>query len=490
MSGAVPDAVPAAVGFRSERGPVLVAIMVATGLVAIDSTIVATSVQSIVADVGGFASFPWLFSVYLLAQSATVPVYAKLADLVGRRPIILVGIGLFLLGSVLCALAGSMGALIVARLLQGVGAGAVQPMSVTIMGDIYTVAERARAQAYVASVWAASSVIGPTLGGVFSQFVSWRWIFIVNVPLCLIAIVLIVRGLHERVERQRHRIDYAGSALLTAALALLILGVLEGGQAWAWASPWSIGCFAAGSALLLGFAAVERRAAEPVLPLWLFSRRLLLTTSLTTFGVGALLLGLTSYVPAYLETAVGASPLVAGLAVAVLTLGWPLAASVSGRLGYLRHGFRTTCVFGIAVSSVAAVLLAAFAGRPSVALCALCCFVVGLGLGLVATPGLVAAQSSVAWSERGVVTGASMFARSIGSAVGVAIYGAVANAVFAASPGGETDPAAMTRAGQAVFAGVAIAALATLAATLAMPRTGPPDTGPPGAGSAPAGPSG
>lgn len=460
-----------AVGFRSERGPILIAIMVTTGLVAIDATIVATAVQSIVADVGGFTLFPWLFSVYLLAQSVTVPVYAKLADVIGRKPIIIIGISLFLLGSILCGFAWSMPALIAFRAIQGLGAGAVQPMSVTIMGDIYSVAERAKAQGYVASVWAISSVVGPTIGGVFSQFVSWRWIFWVNIPLCIIAGFLLLRDFHEKIEKRERRIDYAGSALLTAALTLVILGVLEGGQAWEWRSPQSIGVFALGAALLFAFVLVERRAAEPVLPLWVLSRRLLLVTSLTTLGVGVLMLGLTSYVPAYLEGTIGAPPLVAGLALAALTFGWPVAASLSGRLVYLRYGFRTAVVLGMSIASVGAIALALLAPHPSILVAAASCFVVGIGLGLAATPALIAAQTSVDWRERGVVTGSNMFARSVGSAIGVAIYGAVANAIIASSPGGENDPASMTAAGTAVFTGVAIAAVAALLITLAMPRT-------------------
>ena len=221
--------------------------MVSTGLIAIDATILATAVPSIVRELGGFSSFPWLFSVYLLAQAVSVPVYAKLADTVGRKPLMLFGIGVFLLGSVLCGLAWSMPVLIAFRALQGLGAGAVQPMSITIAGDIYSVAERARVQGYIASVWGVSSVVGPALGGLFAQLHLWRWIFFVNVPLCLLAGVLIWRNFHEKVERRQHRIDYAGAVLLTSAMTLLILGVLEGGQAWAWSSPTSIAVFAVGA---------------------------------------------------------------------------------------------------------------------------------------------------------------------------------------------------------------------------------------------------
>src|SRR3954467_5644576 len=243
----------AGVGFRSERGPVLIAVMLATGLVAIDSTIIATAVPSIVDSVGGFSAFPWLFSVYLLAQAVTVPVYGKLADVFGRKPVMLVGIGLFLLGSVLCGTAWSMGALIAFRAVQGLGAGAIQPMAMTMVGDLYSLEERAKVQGYIASVWAVSSVVGPTLGGVFSSLGIWRGIFLVNVPLCLLAGWMLVRSFHEDIERIRHRVDYLGAALLTGALSLIILGALEGGQAWGWDSPISIAVFAVGAVLFAVF---------------------------------------------------------------------------------------------------------------------------------------------------------------------------------------------------------------------------------------------
>ncbi|MGZ4660824.1 MAG: MFS transporter, partial [Arthrobacter sp.] len=335
------------VGFRSDRGPILIALMLSTGLVAIDSTIVATAVPSIVRDVGGFASFPWLFSAYLLAQAVSVPIYGKLSDMAGRKPIILTGIGLFLLGSVLCGVAWSMPSLIAFRALQGLGAGAVLPVAVTIAGDIYTLQERAKVQGYLASVWAISSVVGPSLGGVFSALGIWRGIFLVNVPLCLLAGWMLVRTLHENVERKRHKVDYVGAVLLAGSLGLLILGALQGGQAWAWNSPISIGVFVVGAVLLVAYLLVERRAAEPILPAWVVSRRLLATTALVSFGVGAMMIGLTSYVPTFLEGALSSSPLVAGLALAALTLGWPLSASQAGKF-YLRIGFKSTALIGIA----------------------------------------------------------------------------------------------------------------------------------------------
>lgn len=456
------------VGFRSRRGPILIAIMVTTGLVAIDATILATAVPTIVADLGGFSSFPWLFSVYLLTQAVSVPIYSKLADTVGRKPVILVGVGLFLLGSILCGLAWSMPALIAFRAIQGLGAGAVQPMAITIAGDIYTVAERAKAQGYIASVWAISSVVGPTLGGLFSEFLDWTWIFFVNIPLCVLAAWLLVRHLHEDVQRERHRIDWAGGGLLTVGSTLLILALLEGGNAWAGTDPRSVGAIAVGVAMLVGFVLVERRAAEPVLPLWVLSRRLLATTALISVGVGVILIGLTSYVPTWLEALLGVSPLVSGLTLAAMTLGWPLAASQSGRI-YLRIGFRSTVLIGVVVVVLSTAALALVSTRPSVLAVGLCCFAIGLGMGLVASPSLIAAQSSVEWGDRGVVTGANMFARSMGSAVGIAALGALVNARMHGADA-ISEPGRFGGAATAVFVAVVAVAVATAIAGARMPR--------------------
>ncbi|KIS27561.1 DSBA oxidoreductase [Arthrobacter sp. SPG23] len=468
------------VGFRSKRGPILISLMLSTGLVAIDSTIVATAVPSIVHDIGGFASFPWLFSAYLLAQAVSVPVYAKLSDVVGRKPIILIGIGLFLLGSILCGVAWSMPALIAFRVLQGLGAGAVQPMAITIAGDIYSLTERAKVQGYLASVWAVSSVVGPTLGGVLSALGMWRGIFLVNIPLCLLAGWMLSRTFHENVERTGHRVDYLGAGLLTGSLTLIILGALEGGQAWGWTSAISVAVFAGGALLFAVFILVERRAAEPVLPPWVVSRRLLATTALISFGVGAVMLGLTSYVPTFLEGALSTSPVLAGLALAALTIGWPISASQSGRF-YLRLGFRKTAMIGITITVIGSAVLALTASPPSVLLVAASCFIVGLGLGLVATPSLIAAQSSVDWNERGVVTGTNLFARSIGSSIGVAVFGAVANAIYAGTPGGNTDPHTVVSASGAVFLAVLAAAVLTVVAVIAMPAPDKKITAPSGA---------
>jgi len=459
-----------AVGFRSERGPVLVALMLTTSLVALDATIIATAVPSVVRSLGGFAQFPWLFSVYLLAQAVSVPIYAKLADMFGRKPVMLLGIGLFLLGSIACGVAWSMPVLIAFRAIQGLGAGAVQPMSITIVGDIYSLEERARVQGYLASVWGASAVIGPALGGVFSEWVSWRWIFFVNIPMCFLAGWMLLRKFDEKVIRSRHRVDYLGATLLTTGCSLVILGLLEGGQAWSWNSPTGLGIFVVGGSALIGFVLAERRAAEPVLPLWVFRTRVLVSGSAVSLTVGAVLFGLTTYVPTYVQTVLGAGPLVAGFALATMTIGWPLAASFAGRL-YLRIGFRSTALIGGIIALLGTGLTLGLGRYSSVWTVGFDCFVTGVGMGLVASPTLIAVQSSVGWSERGVVTGTNMFSRSIGSAVGVALFGAVANAVLnAAGPAGEFSAAVVSTAAHRVFVVVAVLCAVMVAAVLMLPR--------------------
>jgi len=472
---AAPEVTRASVGLRSERGPVLLAVMLSTGLVAIDSTILATAVPAVVEDLGGFTQFPWLFSVYLLAQAVSVPVYAKLADQVGRKPVLLFGVALFLLGSLLCGLAWGMGALIAFRAVQGLGAGAVQPVGMTIVGDIYSVAERAKVQGYLASVWAISAVVGPTLGGVFADYLSWRWIFFVNLPLGMAAAWMLWRRFSEDVAPERHRIDLAGSALLTGGGVLLLLALLEGGIRWAWSSSTSVGLFAVATALLVLFGVVERRAAEPVLPLWVFRHRVLVSAMLASLVVGVLIMGLSTYVPLYAQTVLGHGAVVAGFALAAMTLGWPIAASYAGRL-YLTIGFRSTMLIGGVVGLAGAALLVGVDPGSSIVHLAVPCFVMGLGFGLVASPSVIAAQSSVTWQHRGVATGTTMFARSVGSAVGVAMFGAIANGVVTSRLGRTVPdlehltPGVLHPAVHAVFVASAVAAIALIAVSAVMSR--------------------
>jgi EmrB/QacA subfamily drug resistance transporter len=450
-----------------KRGAVLATLMMCVGLAAIDATVVATAVPSIVDDLGGFADFPWLFSVYLLAQGASVPVYGRLADVYGRKPLLLIGLGLFLAGSLLCGFAWSMTSLIVSRAVLGLGAGALQPISLTIAADLYPVAERGRVQGYFGSVWATSSLLGPAVGGLVSEHVGWRWIFFANVPLCLLAVLMLRRGFTERVEARPARFDALGAALLAGGFTLLTLGLLEGGQAWPWYSPVSLAVLGGGLVLLLVFAGVETRVREPVLPAWLFRRRNLVASNLVALCVGAVLFGLTSYVPTFAQGVLGVNATTAGFALTALTLAWAASASQSSRL-YLRIGFRATSLIGSGVTVAGGALMATVRAGSTVFFVSATCLVIGAGLGLVNAPTIIAAQASVGWSERGVVTGANLFSRSIGSAIGVAGFGAVANTIL----GGQDPPpaAALARAAHGVFLLVAVVTVLMALSVVALPR--------------------
>ena len=387
------------------RRLVVAALLLAISLAAVDATIVATAVPQIVGDLGGFHQFPWLFSIYLLAQAVLVPIYGRLADVFGRKPVLLFGIGVFLVGSVLCGVAWSMLALIVFRGVQGVGAGAILPMTTTIVGDLYEPAQRGRIQGYVSSVWGVTAVLGPLVGGLFAEYWTWRGIFFLNIPLGFAAVALIHRYLHEHVERRRHRIDVAGAAVLTAAVSMLILALLEGGVAWSWSSPQSLVLLAGAAILLPVFVVIERRVPEPILPPWVFRRRILVAANLAGLAIGAILIGQSSYVPTYAQGVLGYGAVLAGLAMGAMTVGWPIAATASPRV-YLRIDYRLTAILGGLFTIAGCLLLAVFVQEDSgLWRVALASFVTGIGLGFTSVSTVVAVQSVVGWNRRGVVTG-------------------------------------------------------------------------------------
>lgn len=290
-----------------QRRWILAALMVTMMLAAMDTTIVSTAIPQIVGDLGGFALFTWVFSIYLLAQTVTIPIYGKLADLFGRKPVLISGALIFLAGSAASAAAWNMEALIVFRGLQGIGAGSIMATVNTLAGDLYSVRERARIQGWLSSVWGIAAIVGPTLGGAFAEYASWRWIFLINLPIGAVAIALIARFLHERVQPRRHRIDFAGAGMVLVAVGTLIFGLLQGGQAWPWLSAPSLAIFAAAAVLIGGVVWVERRAAEPIMPAWLWRHRVLAGTNLAMIGMGLVMMGPNAYLPTFAQSVLGLS---------------------------------------------------------------------------------------------------------------------------------------------------------------------------------------
>jgi MFS family permease len=411
------------------RTRVLIALMLTMALVAMDTTIVATAIPQVVGDLGGFSLVGWVFSVYLLAQTVTIPAYGKFADLFGRKPVLIIGVAVFLTGSALSAFAWNMLSLILFRALQGLGAGSIGATVNTVAGDLYDVAERGRIQGWLSSVWGVSAVIAPAIGGAFAQYVSWRWIFLVNLPLGAVALFLIVRDLHERVEPHRHRIDYAGACLLLASAGLLIFGLLQGGTAWPWASPQSLLVFAGAVVAGCALVAVERRAAEPMMPTWLWARRLTGGTYAATMVAGLLVIGLSTFLPTWAQSVLGLNAVAAGFVLASMSIAWPVASAVSSRL-YMRVGFRDTAIVGAGLAVAAGVVFSTTAATAAVWQPVLGAALMGAGLGLLTTPLIVGLQSTVGWSQRGVITGGAIFSRYHGQSLGAAVFGAVTNAVL------------------------------------------------------------
>lgn len=408
------------------RGWILTALMLTMMLAAMDTTIVSTAIPQIVGDLGGFALFSWVFSIYLLAQTVTIPIYGKLADIFGRKPILIAGALIFLAGSAASAAAWNMVALIVFRGLQGLGAGSIMASVNTLAGDLFSVRERARVQGWLSSVWGMAAIVGPTLGGTFAEYASWRWIFLINLPIGAAAIVLIASFLHERAPHRRHRIDFAGAALMLIAGTTLIFALLEGGQSWAWLSAPSVGLLALAAILCGAVFIVERRSPEPILPGWVWRRRVLVGANLAMVGMGAVMMGPNMYLPIFAQSVLGLGAVAAGFVLASMSIGWPLASSLSGRL-YMPFGFRNAALGGALLMLAAAAGFLALPFPGPVWAVILDQMMLGAGFGMLSTPLLVGVQSVVGWSQRGVVTGANMFSRYLGQSLGAAIFGAVFN---------------------------------------------------------------
>ncbi|GGM04766.1 MFS transporter [Streptomyces fumigatiscleroticus] len=435
---------PAAAG---RRGAVVAALMLAMALAALDSTVVSTAVPQIVGDLGGFSVFSWLFSGYLLAVTVTLPVYGKLSDTFGRKPVLVVGTALFLLGSLLCALAWNMGALIAFRIVQGLGGGALQGTVQTLAADLYPLEERPKIQARLSTVWAVSAIAGPGLGGVLAAYADWRWIFLVNLPVGALALWLVVRYLHEpeRAAGDRPRTDWAGALAVFACGGVLLTALVQGGVAWPWLSAPSLALFGTGAALAAAVVVVERRAAEPIIPGWVWRRRTIAAVNLALGALGLLMVAPTVFLPTYAQSVLGLAPVAAGFVLSVWTLSWPVSAALSQHV-YRRIGFRNTAMLGIGTATL---LLSAFPLLPYPGRAwqpALLMLLLGAALGLFQLPLIVGVQSTVGWSERGTATASVLFCRQTGQTVGAAVFGAVANGVLAARLGGSGDLDSVTRA--------------------------------------------
>ena len=408
---------------KLRRPFVLASVMAAMFMIAIEATIVSTAMPQIAGQLGDLHLYSWVFSAFLLTQTATTVVFGKLADLYGRKPVLLVGIGVFLVGSVLCGVAWSMPSLVVFRLLQGVGAGAIQPVGITVVGDLYSVRERGKIQGYLASVWGVSSVLGPLAGGLIIQHFSWAWIFWINVPVGLAAAAGFVAFLHEDVARVRHSIDVGGAALFAAAVASLMMAFTEIGTGNTRAALIAGGVCAVSGML---FVAQERRARDPMLAFGLWARRPIATANAATLLSGMAVIGLTTFLPMYVQGVLNQSALVAGFALTMMVLGWPVGATIAAK-NFSRFGLRATLLFGAALLPTGALAFLALGPGASPVVAGVGSIVMGLGMGFLTTSAIVIIQDSVGWAERGSATASNMFSRNLGSTLGATVLGGVLN---------------------------------------------------------------
>jgi EmrB/QacA subfamily drug resistance transporter len=401
----------------SSRTLVTGGIMLAMFLAAMEATVVATAMPTIVADLGGLAHYGWVGSAYLLASTVTVPLYGKLADLYGRKPLMLLGLSLFGLGLILGGLAPTMGTLIAARVIQGAGAGAIQPISMTIIGDLYSIDERARVQGALGAVWGFAGVAGPLLGGFLVSALSWRWVFWINMPFVIASAIVLARVFHEPASADKKpSIDWGGAALITAGSIALLLGA--GGEYATILLPSAL-------VLLVAFIAVERRHPSPLLPLDLLMRRDVAVACGSSLIVGALMMGIVNYLPLYMQGVAQLPPASAGAAVTPMLIGWPISATLSARF-MARVGFRAPILLGSTILAISVSGVAAATTLHAAPLwLGVAMFGMGTGMGMLTTATVIGLQTSVGWTQRGTVTAASMFSRSMGSTLGVGVIGAL-----------------------------------------------------------------
>lgn len=409
---------------------VTIGLMLGMSLAALDTTIVGTALPSIVGKLGGINLYSWVFSAYLLTSTTTVPLYGKLADLYGRKPLFLFGSGLFLLGSIASGAAQSMVQLIIFRALQGLGAGAVVPIVLTVIGDIFVLEERAKIQGLFSGVWGLSSVVGPAIGGLIVDHFSWRWVFFINIPFGLASMLLLIFSLKEQVERKKHHLDYVGTATLTGSITALLFAVLQGGTTWAWNSLPSISLFLIAAVLLALFIYTEQRAEEPILPLTLFNNRMISLASIGGVMFGIVMFGVTSYVPLFVQGVKGGTATSAGITLGPLLLAWPIASTLSGKI-VIRYGYRLTAGVGTFLFTIGVFMITLFNAQTGLPLIVVAMAIIGTGLGLTSMAYLLSVQNSVPWNLRGVATASTQFFRTIGGTVGVAVMGTILNAQMA-----------------------------------------------------------
>lgn len=419
---------PTAPGEGQSHRTVLVAIgalLLGMLLAALDQTIVSTALPTIVSELGGLDHLSWVVTAYLLAATAATPLWGKLGDQYGRKKLFQAAIIIFLIGSALCGVAQNMPQLIGFRALQGLGGGGLMVLSMAIVGDLVTPRERGKYQGLFGAVFGATSVLGPLLGGFFTQHLSWRWVFYINLPIGVVALLVIAAVLHIPVRREKHTIDYLGTFLIASVATCLILVASLGGTTWDWGSAQIIGLAVLAVVLLIAFVAVERRAAEPVLPLKLFRIRTFSLVAVISFVIGFAMFGAMTYLPTFLQVVHGITPTMSGVHMLPMVLGLLLTSTASGQIVSRTGRWKVFPLAGTALTAAGLLLLHRLTPDSSTWEMSLYFFVFGAGLGLVMQVLVLVVQNAVSYQDLGVATSGATFFRSIGASFGVAIFGTV-----------------------------------------------------------------
>ena len=421
------EAVPHLKLSRSRRNAVTAGLMTGMTLAALEATVVSAAMPTVIAQLGGLHIYSWVFSIYLLTSTVTVPLWGKLSDIYGRRNFYLAGIVVFLIGSMLSGQAHSMGSLIVYRAIQGFGAGALVPIGLTIIGDIYTLKERARMQGFFSGVWGLAGILGPLVGGFITDHWSWRWVFYINLPMGIIAFAVISTALIEPREiHKRASIDYGGALALTASITILLFVLLQGGGSQSWLSTKTIGLVTLSVILLLVFIKIQFKVPEPLLPPDLFRNRIFTSASVLNLTAGMAFYGTISFVPLFVQGVIGTTATEAGSILTPLLLGW-VTCSVIGSRVILRIGYRPVVLAGGLMFTIGSVALMRMGLATDQHIVLINMGLIGCGMGLTVTTMLLAVQNSVPKNRLGISTSTIMFFRSIGGAIGVAIMGAILN---------------------------------------------------------------
>jgi EmrB/QacA subfamily drug resistance transporter len=405
------------------RGYVLLACMMAQFMAAVEATIVGTAMPTIVADLGGFHLFSWVFASYLLAQAASTPIYGRLADVYGRKRVFIFGATVFLLASTACGFAWGMVPLIALRTIQGFGAGAIQPIAWTILGDVYPPKERAMVQGYLSAVFGTSAIAGPVLGGFIVEHLHWSLVFWINVPVTIATMIMLAVFLKERIAPQRHDIDYLGAFFLMIGIGALMVVLV---QARSLDAGMIIGLSALAAVAIAALVWQEARTREPIVPYQLWRSPIIVLGNVGSFMIGALMMCNAAFLPTYVQGAMGASPAIAGLALGASSILWTFGTFGAGRL-MVRISYRAAALMGGVIMILGAALLLTASPQYGPAWVAFAAAVLGLGMGFSNTTFVIAVQTSVGWSERGAATSGNMFLRTVGQSVGTALFGAVFN---------------------------------------------------------------